>query len=354
MRFAIIFNPTANAGQSERRWQSAAARLTECQADFELFRTQEAGHATRLARRLAADFDAVVAGGGDGTVQEVAAGLLASERSVPLGILPLGTGNDLVKPLGIPLRPYEAVDVLLKSEPAAIDYGSYECRMNDGHCVQGIFVNALGVGFDAQVAAATADRVTSARKASACKASADEASDRRNSAHSQLPGFLAYLSSAVRALRTWQSPTVTISADPGGAGISADPDRHRGRSAQGQAQLETLFEGPIFLALAASGTCQGGGFYLTPGASIRDGLLDIRIIERLSLLRIARLIPAITKGREMHDERVRAFQTSALQLTSSVPVPVHADGEVIGRMAREVTAEVVAGGLQILAPPATR
>ena len=352
MRLAIIFNPTANAGQSKRRWESAAARLTERKADYEFFRTEEPGHATRLARRLATEFDAVVAGGGDGTVQEVAAGLLASERSVPLGILPLGTGNDLVKPLGIPLRPYDAVDVLLESEPAAIDYGSYDCRMQDGHRVEGIFVNALGVGFDAQVAAATADRVMAARKASAIKTSArktlapktsaNAASDRGTSSHSRLPGFLAYLSSALRALRTWQSPSVTISADPGGL---------RGREDRRETQLETLFEGQIFLALAAIGTCQGGGFYLTPGASIRDGLLDIRIIERLSLLRIAKLVPAILQGREMDDKRVRASQTNALHLASSVPVPVHADGEVIGRTAREVTAQVVAGGLQVLAPP---
>lgn len=144
----IIFNPTAGRRRSRLLWRTLDI-LVANGVRLELAETQHSGHAVELARQAARDGETmVVAAGGDGTVAEVANGLAQSGRadSCRLGVIPLGTANVLAHELGLPFAPREVA--------AALAMGRTR-RIWPGHISGGehprVFVQMLGVGFDAQV-----------------------------------------------------------------------------------------------------------------------------------------------------------------------------------------------------------
>jgi diacylglycerol kinase family enzyme len=140
----IVFNPTA--GRRRRQWLGRAlARLDALGCAYRLVETTHRGHAESLAR--AAGEAVMVAAGGDGTVAEVAAGLLG--RPGTLGVLPLGTANVLAWELGLPMRPEAAAEVLVRGEAGLVHPGL--ARLADGS--RRLFVQMLGAGFDAEVVA---------------------------------------------------------------------------------------------------------------------------------------------------------------------------------------------------------
>ena len=120
---AVILNPVAGNRRAGRARTQLHEALEASGVPFEIFATERPNHASSLARRAAARFDAVLAAGGDGTVQEVASGLLGDPRETPLGIVPLGTGNDFARLLGVPKRPADAIRALLAAEVVPVDGG---------------------------------------------------------------------------------------------------------------------------------------------------------------------------------------------------------------------------------------
>lgn len=137
----IILNPTAGARRSGLL-DAIVRRLKDEGAEVTLERTEAAGHATELARRAAerGEADVIVAAGGDGTINEVARGLLG--QGVPLGIIPLGTANVLAIELGLRARAREVADMLLSGPAHLIGTGLVGGR---------IFLLMVGVGFDGVV-----------------------------------------------------------------------------------------------------------------------------------------------------------------------------------------------------------
>src|SRR3569623_1495800 len=128
-RGAVIFNPVSGRGRGARQREIARKLLGD---DFEWLPTQRAGHATDLAREAARQFEVVVGCGGDGTVGDVVRGIVQAGDDQPqdrapitttLGLLPLGTGNDVARNLGIPLDVYQACDILRSGRTRTIDLG---------------------------------------------------------------------------------------------------------------------------------------------------------------------------------------------------------------------------------------
>lgn len=302
MRYAFIMNPAAGHGRAGRRRKRLEGVLEAAGLDYTLLLTEGPGHAAALARQAAEGGEVVVAVGGDGTVQEVVRGVVASGAEVHLGVLPMGTGNDFVKMLGMPRSVPAAVEALARTRPKAVDYGLVRWEGDEGGA-ETPFVNAVGVGFDARVAEAAA-------------------------ALKYLPGLAGYLAAALRTLRCWRPPVVQVVAEAGGL----------------------RYSGPLFLITAGNGICSGGGFFLTPEASAVDGLLDVCLIEGLAPGRVLQLIPRVLRGRHGTAAEVHLCRAAALQITSEVPLPVHADGEVLTGAARRIEIRAVAGGLSVLAP----
>ncbi len=139
-RAFVIFNPAARGEKSQRLRQFLESKQSD---RVVLAPTQCAGDATRLAREaLRQGFDAIIAAGGDGTINEVVNGLGTSQ--VPVGVLPLGTANVFARELRIPLRIAAAWDVIEQRHVAAFDLG-----VADAGGQRRYFVQLAGIGFDA-------------------------------------------------------------------------------------------------------------------------------------------------------------------------------------------------------------
>jgi YegS/Rv2252/BmrU family lipid kinase len=307
MRCIAILNPAADHGRTGKRHHQVMVALRSAGLTDEVWQTKHPGHAVTLARQAAMQADAVIAVGGDGTIQEVSRGLIESGRPVSLGVIPLGTGNDFVKMLGMPRRLDKAAQALSTAVPQAVDIGLVRwCESGQQH--QQLFVNAVGAGFDAQAAI----------EAKMFKG---------------LPGMTGYLAAVLRTLRRWQSPQgrVVGRLSPSGA-------------------MELLYEGPLFLVTVSNGISSGGMFRLTPHASITDGLLDVCLVQDASTSRMLQLIPRAIQGTHETAQEVNMYRVTAITITTDTGLPVHADGEILAHQARSIEINVVSGGLSVLKP----
>jgi YegS/Rv2252/BmrU family lipid kinase len=281
MKYAFIVNPIAGRGRGTQLLGWLKETVSREKIDHEIFVTQKRGEGIDLARHCNAEI--VVAVGGDGTLNEVVNGILGSGKK--MGVLPSGSGNDLVKSLAIPKDPSEAWKILTNCIARPIDVGLVTWRCWEGISQQKrvsytrCFVNGLGIGFDAAVA----------RKATKIR---------------HFSGTLLYLAAVLLTLREYRSPVFDISAG----------DHHESR-------------GRKLLIAVGNGACAGGGFYLTPRAQPDDGLLDMCVIDDLSLPGVLRLIPRVMKGRHLNRTGIVYHQRDSYTVSSTEPFAVHADGE---------------------------
>ncbi|RME81340.1 MAG: diacylglycerol kinase family lipid kinase [Caldilineae bacterium] len=291
----IILNPYSN------RWGAAAYAeqlktiLHGLGYEFDLTKTRTPNEGIVLAREAVEQgFDPVVAAGGDGTINEVVNGMLQAGGVLQarLGVLPLGSANDMAYQWGIPLD-IEAACRLLVDAP-------HERSIDVGWINDRVFANDVTIAFGAQVniEAATIKR---------------------------LRGSLIYLAGVFKALARYRLPTVTFEWDDG--------------------KLENR---RILLAYVGNGWRTGGVFYLTPQAVVDDGLLDFIFGDAMGRLQTLRLLPQTFSGSHIHDPRVHMTRCTWLRVTSEDPLPVLADGEIIYRDAHELDIRVVPGALRVL------
>lgn len=235
-------------------------------ADVEL--TRGHGDATTLARKAVDEgYDAVLAAGGDGTVNEAACALC--DTNVPLGIIPCGSGNGLARHLDIPIDVSESVSVILKDHPAYIDYA----LLNGSHR----FFCTCGVGFDASV------------------------SDRF--ARQRTRGLSTYIKSVISEFREFEPAEYTVSAG-------------------GEVVTERAF-----LIAVCNASQYGNNAYIAPGATIDDGLLDITVVHAAGPLRTAFVGFDLMVGNLNKNTLISHLQVPQTVIGRTAPGPIHIDGE---------------------------
>jgi len=297
--YLFVVNPTAGKGRGARVEEWLSRKLARSDIDHHIVRTKGRGEAGGIARDAHADV--VVAVGGDGTIHEIANGLIGTKKI--LGIIPAGSGNDLVKSLGIPQQRDEALRDLLGGSIRRFDAGRVQWSTHpDGNFKERFFVNGLGIGFDAAVA--------------------KTASELR-----YLSGTLLYLTAVLLTMRRYIPPLLEISLQEAGKGA--------------RRQL---------LVAVGNGACAGGGFYLTPTAKADDGLLDVCSIDAGSAFRILALVPKVLRGKHAGADGVTMYRGKEFTVSSDEPFPVHADGEFLGDSIRTLRVGVVAGMVPVVAP----
>lgn len=233
--------------------------------------TWEKGDGARFAREgVERGVDAVVAVGGDGTINEALNGLDGS--TVPLGIIPFGTANDFARQAGIPDDADHAMDVVLRRAPRLIDTADLNGRR---------FLNVSTGGVGAE---ATAETPAEAKE--------------------QL-GPLAYAITGVRKL--------------------ADLEPRRARITAPGIDLEVEF----LLFAVGNGRVTGGGTRITPRALVTDGLLDVCIIPPMAKGDFAKMLLRIKKGEHVDGEHVRYLQVPEVTIAADAPVTVNVDGETL-------------------------
>jgi diacylglycerol kinase (ATP) len=295
-RVFVIVNPTAGRGSAARVVDSLLEELDRSGAEGRVERTTHRGHATDLARKAAEDgWSAVVAAGGDGTVNEVVNGLMQAAgdgATVPLGIIPIGSGNDFAGLAGVPRDPRQAIRRLLAAEPRSVDVG----RVGDRW-----FTNGVGVGLDARVAIEAA-RIQ------------------------RLRGMAIYVWALARILRRFRPAHMQVELDG-----------------------EPVVDRPMTLVTIGNGGRHGGGFWICPDARIDDGLLDVCMCDALSRVGVLSFLPRVMYGGHVGASCITMRRVRHVRVTSEDPLPVHTDGEIIAEAAHEVVVEIHPGRLTVLA-----
>ena len=291
-RVALLVNPSAGRGAGRRLAPEVRERLRQAGVEGEIEFTSRPGEMRALvAAALRDGAECVAVAGGDGSVNEAVNGYVGIAReNQALAIIPLGTGNDFAKMLGVGNDWRHACDRIASDRPRRVDAG----RCN-GH----VFANGIGAGFDAQVAL--------------------EANGIR-----WLRGNAVYgLALARTLLLRYATPNARIVHDGG------------------------VIEGRITMLAAANGTTYGGAFRIAPGADIADGMLDLMVAERLSRIGIIGFIPHVLRGTHVGRRGVTMVRTRRLVVETEEPLVVHADGEIIDRAAKRLEVEVLPEAMQI-------
>jgi YegS/Rv2252/BmrU family lipid kinase len=280
MRKCVIFNPTAR-GDKARRFRRY---LDDIASECALKMTAAPGEARKLAREAIAEgFEIIVAGGGDGTVNEVLNGIGDApdgfERA-RLAVLPLGTVNVFARELLIPSKLESAWEIIRQERESKIDLPRVEFGAN-GNRQRRYFVQLAGAGLDARAIELVKWQVK------------------------KLVGPLAYVMAGFHALL---GPAAKIGVTGG---------QHS--SAGG-------------LVMIGNGRLYGGEFRLFPKADLRDGLLEICVLPRVNWLTLARCSPELLLRGVLPSSTHELFQAESVTLTSEAPTPVQIDGELIGQL----------------------
>jgi len=292
----LVVNPVAGRGRALALLPTVREAFARAGLPLTVLVTERPGHATVLAQATPGDAT-ILAMGGDGTVHEVARACIDSGRT--LGVVPVGSGDDFAFALGLARGDVEAVvSVALEGRVRLVDTGV---------CNGEPFVNAAGVGFDAEVGA------------------------RMREAPSPLTGFGAYLWGVAVALRR----------------LASVPMRVWGTNEAGVEWL--LHDGPSLLTSLQNGPRTGGSFLFAPMADVDDGRLNVVIAKRVGRLGTLSLLPKALRGRHLSDPRVVQAPVVAVRIEAASPRAWHADGEAFAP-ASTFTISVRPKSLRVLAP----
>lgn len=298
-QITIILNPTSGRGTGAQNKAELKQLLTvtakAASSRWNVVETQAKGQGSALARQAVEDgAEIVVAAGGDGTLNEVVNGLMeagAGSKGVTLGLLPMGTGNDFGRCIGLGTDLKLAVDTLFNGKPQFVDVGQAHGRW---------FVNIAGCGFDAIVA------------------------ERANRGFPLLRGTSAYLAAIAHSL---------LHLKPANLTLTLDGETRRIRA---------------LMCSVANATSYGGGMKVAPDARIDDGLFDICLLAEAGRLEFVRAFPRVFKGTHVTHPKVTMLRAHTVHIESDPPLPLLIDGEVMGTT--PVTFTLSPRAVQVLMP----
>jgi diacylglycerol kinase (ATP) len=293
----LLVNPAAGGGRAQNALPAIRKFAEQQDWHVEVCVTHSSRELAERARRAAqAGQKRIFVLGGDGTFQLVI-NAVAGFPEVVLGVIPAGGGNDFAAALGLPQDPVHAVAQLLKSEPVPLD--AAKVRFPDGS--ERLFVGGGGVGLDA------------------------EASRYANGSFRSLPGRLRYILAAIRALLGFHSFRVRVTT-------CSNPLNDT--------------RADVLVAAVLNTPSYGAGLYLAPGALTNDSKLDLVLVDRLSLIEILRLLPALASRGELQSNRVHRSTATNVRIETESPRWFQADGELLGMTPVEIS--VVPAALLVL------
>lgn len=288
-KISFIMNPVSGTQSKDQILKWIDEKLDKKKYVQEIVHTERAGHATEIAARKAREgVHAVVAIGGDGTINEIARSLVHTQTA--LGIVPCGSGNGLARHLQIPMESKKAIDIINEGLIDIIDYG----KINDVP-----FFCTCGVGFDAFVS-------------------------------------LKFSKAARRGPLTYLEKTLLESL------------KYRPETYELEMDGSTLFY-KAFLIACGNASQYGNNAYITPQATLTDGLLDVTILEPFTVLDVPSLSFQLFNKTIDQNSRIKTFRCQALHIHRSKPGVVHFDGDPM-MMGENVYVKIIQKGLQVIIP----
>lgn len=281
-RTKIIFNPKARYGEAAACLPRLEALLKAANINYEVSLTSREGDGARMAAdAVAKGFRIVVAVGGDGVASDVAGALVGSD--VIFGLIPTGSGDDFAKSLSMSRDLERSVAAIKQCRTKSIDAGLVNGRY---------YFNSLGLGLDGEV-------IVEKRRLTG------------------LRDLRLYFTATLKALSRYRGQRMSL--DFG----------------QGRIWFQAL------LVEIMNGRSVGGGYLLTPDASIDDGLLDICLIHQLSWPEFFLHVPKSFRGKHTHLKQVVMGKTTKVVVESESPISVQVDGELWPRAEKRYEVSVV-------------
>jgi diacylglycerol kinase (ATP) len=296
----VILNPYANRWTAQKRWPEAEFSLKNAGVDFEMVLSECKGQVVELAKQaVLAGFSPIIAAGGDGTIGETVIGMAQAAQTDqqllgPLGIMPLGSANDLVANLALPSDLAQAARVIAKGKTRLLDVG----KLNDRY-----FVNNSAAGLEPYV------------------------TTKHERIH-LIKGIFRYLVAAIWAIMEKPEWYGEVKWDDG------------------------EFSGPLSL-VSIGNAPRTGGFYMTPHADPFDGKLTFAYGYRATRLGLLQALPRAMKpgeGSYLEMEGMYEVHTSKLRIHLDRPSPAHADGELFPDYLKDFEYSIYPARLRVLLP----
>jgi YegS/Rv2252/BmrU family lipid kinase len=286
----VILNPAADRGRAGERLNELRSVLDAAGISAEVTLTKRRGHAVELARDAARSGARVVAAaGGDGTAHEVAQAVVGTEAA--LGVLPMGSGNDYIRGLGIPKDLAGAAAILARGKARVVDVADVNGRFS---------LNSFGIGIEGQIAA-----------------------DYRRMRF--LKGEIGYLYATIFEVVRFRAFRAEVAGDG------------------------WTFEGKLLSVSVMNGPYAGGGYHLAPQARLDDGMLDVGLIGNYPRAVRFVVLPKTRDGTYLNLARVHAKNAHQITIRSDRPLPVHMDGELLPDPVREIEVTLRPQALRVIA-----
>lgn len=287
-KIIFVVNPISGTQGKKAILKWIDERIDRSIYDYSIVRTEYAGHASIIAKEAAIDgIDIVVAIGGDGTINEIGRSLVHTNTA--LGIIPCGSGNGLARHLRIPMEPKAAIEIINQGDKCCIDYG----KINNIP-----FFCTCGVGFDAFVSLKFAD------------------SGKR--------GLLTYLENTLHESLVYQPETYEIENEEGTMKYKA------------------------FLIACGNASQYGNNAYITPQASLTDGLMDITIMEPFTVLDVPSLSFQLFNKTIDQNSRIKTMRAKKIKIHRTKEGVLHFDGDPL-MAGKELEVEIIPKGLHVIA-----
>lgn len=292
-RICFIFNPAADRNRSHQhiKWLNRASHDRWTAPEIHIIGKNQ--NIEEIAREKSHHFDIVVACGGDGTIHKVINGI--AETDTALGVLPIGSGNDFVKTMGLKKSPAECLHILDRGFRKRIDLIRFDGDAS-GWCG-----NTLGMGLDGW---------------------ANHYAHQNNT----LRGSLLYVYGAIKAAIHFKGSRVILEKDG------------------------DVMQDHLLMVTACNGKWEGGNFFLAPHASVTDGKIDLLTISAMPLAQILAYLPRFRWGPSDQMSGVSLSTCKFLRYSSNKPVAVHCDGEELGTNIKDLVVSVSEKILDVVVP----
>jgi diacylglycerol kinase (ATP) len=309
MTSKIILNPYAGRWKGLQKRGEIEAAMKSVGVDFELVMTESPNHGTDLAYTAAKNgFSPIISAGGDGSFSEVMNGIVlaaqeAQASPTPMGLLPLGTANDLMVNLGLPTDILGAAKVIAAAHTRQIDLGEVIAwDVSRTHSKKRYFDNNSAIGLEPNVTLIQ-QRIT------------------------WLRGSMRYLVATL-------------------LGVLKNPQWKMHLQWEGGD-----YSGPATLVTVGNNPLTGGVFYMAPHADPFDGILDCvygYIPSRINILRVLPRTMKLGAGNYVEHPSITEIKISWLKIHTDQPTPLHADGEIQFEATQDIEYHILPGYLPVL------
>ena len=301
-KYLYIVNPTSGKGRGKKAIHIIQNYCESHNKNYKLVETKYRLHAKEITELEGINYSHIISVGGDGTLNEVVNGI-RNEKKIILGMLPVGSGNDFVKNIGLGNSILDNMSIIHNSnisELASVDVGIISFTdKNETKIKEHKFINNLGIGFDAFVG-------------------------KLNQQNKVLSGVSSYIYSVIKALFNYKMINLEINFN----GIKSNGEK-------------------LMLSIG-NGISSGGGFYLNPRAEIDDGQLDISVFDKVTRRRLLTALPLALLNKIDNVPEAKQYRSDNIHIKLKSPYYAHCDGEIISEQLEEATIKIDKQFLRII------